>query len=62
MNDESPRAGGAAHPQGAEFPELRECPSIQRQVGMALFVLAMGPARIPLTKGKPQQCGDGNNK
>lgn len=46
MGDEVPRAGGAAHPQGAEFPGLRKCPSIQRQVGMALFVLAMGPDKV----------------
>lgn len=46
MGDEIPRAGGAAHPQEAEFPGLRECPSIQRQVGVALFVLAMGPDKV----------------
>lgn len=36
----------AAHPLGDIFPGLRERPSVQRQVGMALFVLAMGPEGV----------------
>lgn len=39
-------AAADEHPQGGEFPGLRKCPSIQRQVGMALFVMAMGPERV----------------
>lgn len=37
---------GAAHPLGEDFPGLRERPSVQRQVGMALLVLAMGPGGV----------------
>lgn len=37
---------GDVHPLGEQFPGLRECPSIQRQVGMALFILAMGPEKV----------------
>lgn len=36
----------SAHPLGEDFPGLRERPSVQRQVGMALFVLAMGPEGV----------------
>jgi len=39
-------AAAEKHPQEDEFPGLKGCPSIQRQVGMALFVIAMGPERV----------------
>lgn len=40
---ETERQEQAVHPLAEEFPALRERPSLQRQVGMALLVLAMGP-------------------
>lgn len=39
-------AESAAHPLRESFPGLREKPSVQRQVGMALYVLAMGPEGV----------------
>ena len=41
----SPRAGGANHPLGDQFIGLRDCPSIQQQIGIAVFIVAMGPHR-----------------
>ena len=41
-----PRAGGVNHPLGDQFVGLRDCPSIQQQVGIAVFIVAMGPKSV----------------
>lgn len=46
MEDTRKCGAGDVHPLGERFPGLRQCPSIQRQVGMALFVMAMGPEKV----------------
>lgn len=46
MGDIRECAAATVHPHGVEFPCLLKCPSIQRQVGMAIFVIAMGAERV----------------